>query len=82
MGSAVSSNSLEDYEKQYLPFSVEHSISAWDVRDKPKNYDYYFSQERITKISRKHYPRLYTKGWLYDYYYHPEREFEGEDREF
>ncbi len=40
---------------------------AW-TKTKPKNYDYYFSNKRCTKISRKLYQRDYDRGYLYGYY--------------
>ena len=36
-----------------------------------KNYDYYFSNNRNTHISRKHY-RDYQRGYCYGYWYNPQ----------
>ena len=73
---------VSDFGEASLPYSYDKKLSNWELRDKPKNFEYYFTSDRCTKISRKLYPRCYTKGWLYDYYYHFDREFDGEEREF
>ena len=58
---------LEYYYVNY-PYSNKHKLSAWEVYDKPKNFDYYFTDKRFTKISRGLYSNDYEKGWLYGRY--------------
>ena len=56
---------LEDSSKNYLDYPY-----AWRYTQ-PKNYDYYFTDKRDFKISRKHYPE-YTRGYIYGYWYNGE----------
>ena len=53
---------FEDYQGNFLVYP-----HAW-VRTKPKNFDYYFTNKRFTKISRRLYKNDYDKGYLYGYY--------------
>lgn len=55
-------NSFEDYQGNFLD-----EPHAW-VRTKPKNYDYYFTNKRCCKISRRLYRNDYERGYLYGYY--------------
>jgi len=54
--------SFEDYQGNFLD-----APNAW-VRTKPKNYDYYFTNKRCCKISRRLYRNDYERGYLYGYY--------------
>ncbi len=56
-------HSFEDYQANYLD-----APNAW-VTTKPKNYDYYFTNKRCCKISRRLYRNDYERGYLYGYYY-------------
>lgn len=58
---------LEYYYMNY-PYSNKHKLSAWETYDHPKNFDYYFTDKRFTKISRGLYANDYEKGWLYGRY--------------
>ena len=58
---------LEYYYVNY-PYSNKHKLSAWEVYDKPKNFDYYFTDKRFTKISRGLYSNDYEKGYIYGRY--------------
>jgi len=53
---------FEDYQGNFLDYP-----HAW-VRTKPKNYDFYFTNKRCCKISRKFYKNDYDRGYLYGYY--------------
>ena len=59
---------LEHYKAPRIGYSSDCQTSDWDKYDKPKNYDYYFSNKRFTYISRKHYQNDYVKGYLYGRY--------------
>jgi len=52
---------LVEYQGNLLDYPY-----AW-TKTKPKNFDYYFSNKRCTKISRKLYTRDYERGWFYGY---------------
>ena len=54
--------SFEDYQGNFLD-----EPHAW-VRTKPKNWEYYFTNKRCTKISRRLYKNDYERGYLYGYY--------------
>ena len=58
---------LEYYYVNY-PYSNKHKLSAWEVYDKPKNFDYYFTDKRFTKISRGLYVNDFDKGYLFGRY--------------
>jgi len=61
----MSQNVVEDFAiNRHL--SQIHNLTEWDnVGD--KNFKYY-NGERFFKISRKHYPKRFTRGWLWGYY--------------
>lgn len=59
---AYPSMTFEDYQGNFL--DPPH---AW-VKTKPKNYDFYFTNKRCTKISRRLYRNDYDRGYLYGYY--------------
>jgi hypothetical protein len=48
-------------------YNKKLKLSCWDSYE-PKNANYYFSKDRLMKISRKNY-RFYKKGYIYDYYF-------------
>lgn len=56
--------SLEDSQPNKIPISKKYRITDWDYSE-PKNFDYYFNKERLTKISRSHYKNDYKDGWLW-----------------
>ena len=58
---------LENYYMNF-PYSNKHKLSAWETYDRPKNFDYYFTDKRFTKISRGLYVNDYDKGFLYGRY--------------
>ena len=58
---------LENYYMNF-PYSNKHKLSAWETYDKPKNFDYYFTDKRFTKISRGLYTNDYDKGYLFGRY--------------
>jgi hypothetical protein len=58
---------LENYYMNF-PYSNKHKLSAWETYDKPKNFDYYFTDKRFTKISRGLYVNDYDKGYLFGRY--------------
>ncbi len=58
---------LEDWEAPRVGHS-EAGTSDWDYYDKPKNFDYYFGQNRFTYISREHYKNDYIKRYLWGRY--------------
>jgi hypothetical protein len=58
---------LEHYKMNFL-YSNKHKLSSWEVYDKPKNFDYYFTDKRFTKISRGLYTNDYDKGYIYGRY--------------
>ena len=38
-----------------------------DENEKPKNFNYYFNNQRSFRVSRRHYPQ-YTRGYFYGYW--------------
>ena len=69
MGNFLVKNERElEYYKVNFPYSNKHKLSAWETYDKPKNFDYYFTDKRFTKISRGLYVNDYDKGILYGRY--------------
>ena len=46
-------------------YSRECKTSDWDFYDTSKNYDYYFTNNRFTYISRKHYKNDFVDGYIY-----------------
>lgn len=64
---------MGNYNQKVVISSVPNLMdapNAWKSSE-AKNADYYFSKQRFTKISRKHYPE-YTSGYIYGYYYQPD----------
>jgi hypothetical protein len=57
-----------EYYKMNFPYSNKHKLSAWETYNCPKNFDYYFTDKRFTKISRGLYVNDYEKGILYGRY--------------
>ncbi len=57
---------LEDFSFKSLGFSREHKTSDWDYTG-DKNFDYWFSKDRFTYISRGNYPQ-FTTGWIWGRY--------------
>lgn len=55
---------VDEAKKIFLGFSPNEASEFYDP---PKNYSFYFSKSRCTKISRRFYPE-YTKGYLFGYY--------------
>jgi hypothetical protein len=68
MGAYNSRYELEDWNTPRIGYSLHHRTSDWDFEDKPKNFDYWFSKERLTYISRKHYKNDYVNGYLWGRY--------------
>ena len=69
MGSFPSSEyELEYYKSPRIGFSRECKTSDWEIYDKGKNSEYYFSKKRFTVISRGHYKNDYVKGYLFGRY--------------
>ena len=58
---------LEHYYMNF-PYSNKHKLSAWETYDRPKNFDYYFTDKRFTKISRGLYANDYESGYIYGRY--------------
>lgn len=58
---------LEHYKMNFL-YSNKHKLSSWEVYDKPKNFDYYFTDKRFTKISRGLYTNDFESGYIYGRY--------------
>jgi len=58
---------LENYYMNF-PYSNKHKLSAWETYDRPKNFDYYFTDKRFTKISRGLYTNDYESGYIYGRY--------------
>ena len=57
---------LEDFGIKNMGYSKKHGTSDWDhVED--KNFDYWFSKDRFTYISRGNYPQ-FTSGWIWGRY--------------
>ena len=46
--------------------ALEYPYGVWTY-EKPKNFDYYFTNKKCFRISRKHYPQ-YERGQIYGYY--------------
>ena len=59
---------LEDWTTPRIVYSLDKRLSDWDYQDKPKNFDYWFSKDRFTYISREHYKNDYVKGYLWGRY--------------
>jgi len=57
-----------EYYKMNFPYSNKHKLSAWESYNCPKNFDYYFTDKRFTKISRGLYVNDYDKGFLFGRY--------------
>jgi hypothetical protein len=68
MGAHNSQYKLEDWNTPRLGYSLDKRLSYWDYQDKPKNFDYWFSKDRFTYISREHYKNNYVKGYLWGRY--------------
>ena len=68
MGAYNSQYELEDWNTPRIGYSLDKRLSDWDYQDKPKNYDYWFTNKRFTYISREHYKNDYVKGWLWGRY--------------
>lgn len=68
MGAYNSRYELEDWATPRIGYSLDKRTSDWDFQDKPKNYDYWFSKDRFTYISREHYKNDYVKGYLWGRY--------------
>jgi hypothetical protein len=67
MGAYNSKEELKELQEQPLlltPFFFPYG--AWHY-EKPKNFNYYFTDKRCFRVSRKHYPQ-YTRGTIYGYY--------------
>lgn len=61
------SQSLLEYKEEPLIMNaLEYPYGVWSY-EKPKNFDYFFTNKRCFRISRKHYPE-YTRGYFYGYY--------------
>lgn len=59
---------VEEAKKVFLGYSPNDTNDNYNTRySPPKNYKFYFSQERCFKVSRKFYPQ-YTRGYLFGYY--------------
>jgi hypothetical protein len=58
---------LEIYKVNF-PHSNKYRLSCWETYDTSKNFDYYFSDKRCTKISRGLYVNDFDKGYLYGRY--------------
>ena len=67
MGTVKSCLELEDWNRPNIGFS-KSGTSHWEVYDKPKNFDYWFSKDRFTYISRQHYKNDYVKGYIWGRY--------------
>jgi hypothetical protein len=59
---------IEEWKNKRLGYSKDGKTSHWDYHDKPKNFDYWFSNKRFTYISRKHYVNDFTPGYIYGRY--------------
>lgn len=46
--------------------ALEYPYGIWSY-EKPKNFDYYFTNKRNFRVSRNHYPQ-YEKGNYFGYY--------------
>ena len=68
MGAYQSKYELEGFMPNSLGYSLDKRTSEWETIP-PKNYDYYFTNKRCTKISRKLYSRDYDRGYFYGYYH-------------
>jgi len=68
MGAHQSKYELEDWNTPRIGYSLDKRLSDWDYQDKPKNFDYWFSKDRFTYISREHYKNDYVKGYLWGRY--------------
>ena len=68
MGAHNSKYELEDWDTPRIGYSLDKRLSHWDYQDKPKNFDYWFSKDRFTYISREHYKNNYVKGYLWGRY--------------
>jgi len=59
---------IEYSETQIIPPKGKSMILyEFDTYQSTKNVDYYFSNKRFTKISRKLYPNDYERGIIYGY---------------
>ena len=67
MGAYQSKYQLEGFMPKSLGYSLDKRCSEWETIP-PKNYDYYFSKDRFTYISREHYKNDFVKGWLWGRY--------------
>lgn len=68
MGAHQSKYQLEDWDTPRIGYSLDKRLSDWDFQDKPKNFDYWFSKDRFTYISREHYKNDFVKGYLWGRY--------------
>jgi hypothetical protein len=55
---------LLDWNSERIGYSKRANTTDWCFQDKPKNFDYWFSEKRFTKISRSFYPQ-YKDGYIY-----------------
>lgn len=67
MGAYQSKYQLEGFMPKSLGYSLDKRCSEWETIP-PKNYDYYFSKDRFTYISREHYKNDFVKGYLWGRY--------------
>ena len=68
MGTFNSKYSLEHYKAPRIGYSRDCKTTDWERYDTSKNFDYYFSKDRFTYISREHYKNDYVKGYLWGRY--------------
>ena len=70
MGQSPSIPIIEYSETQIIPPKGNKNnfyLYTFDTYQSTKNVDYYFSNKRFTKISRKLYPNDYERGLIFGY---------------
>jgi len=68
MGAYNSIYELEDWNTPRIGYCANKNCSYWEFQDKPKNFDYFFTKNRFTYISREHYKNDYIKGYIWGRY--------------
>jgi len=59
---------VEEAKTVFLGYSPNDTNDNYNTRyEPPKNFEFYFSNKRCFRVSRRHYPE-YTKGYLFGYY--------------
>ena len=55
---------LLDWNAERIGYSKRANTTDWCYPEHPKNFDYWFSEKKFTKISRSLYPQ-YKDGYLW-----------------